>query len=115
MLVVLFFKCMAALFNPVYRKRDGVKWGLVSYTVVMFSFVTAYTAIKLHTLSICFIDNREFTDLDGTLVGPYGYQSTVRLTVLGIAPNLVHLLNNLLTDGLLVGPSCDTISACPGP
>ena len=33
MLFVLFSKCIAALLNPLYRKRDRIKWVLVSYTV----------------------------------------------------------------------------------
>ena len=109
MLVVLFFKCIAALLNPVYRKRDGIKWGLVSYTVAMFSFVTVYTAVKLHILSISFIDNREFAN--GTPVGPYGYQVTTRSTLLGTTPNIVCVLNNLLAEGLLVGSWFDDAPA----
>src|SRR6266478_4282438 len=38
--IILFFYCMTALFNPANRKREGIKWGLVSYTAAMFSFVT---------------------------------------------------------------------------
>ena len=114
MLVVLFFKCIAALLNPLYRKRDGIKWVLVSHTVVTFSFVTVYTAMNLNAQSTSFIDNREFTDPNGTLVGPLGYWLSIRLTVLGTIPNLTLLLNNLLADGLLVGPLLDAASACPG-
>ena len=105
---------MTALFNPVYHNRDDIEWGLVSNTVATFLFVTAYTAIQLHTLSICLIDHCEFTNLDGTLVGPHGCQSAIRLTVLGILPSPVHLLNNSPADGPLVGSFFDIWPAFPG-
>jgi hypothetical protein len=66
-LIVLFFQCMAALFNPANRRREGIKWGLVSYTVVMFSFVTVFTAMNLNIQSISYIDNREFPGVEGVL------------------------------------------------
>ena len=88
--------------QPRLSQWDGTKWGLISYTMAMFSFATAYTAIKLHTLSTSSVGNRGFADPNGTLVGPHGYQSVIRLTELGVIANLVYLLNNLLADGLLV-------------
>jgi len=93
---------MATLLNPAYRRGEGIKWGLVAYTVVMFSFVTVYTGVTLHIQSISFIDNREFTYL-GMLFGPLGYQSTIRRTVLGMFPTIMFVLNYWLADGLLVG------------
>ena len=114
MLILLFFKCMAALFDPVHRKRDGIKWGIVSYTVAMFSFATVCIGIGLHIHSVSYVDNREFTNPDGTLVGPYGYQSAVRKKILGIIPNLMYLLNNLLADGLLVRSLFAVTPTCLG-
>ena len=73
MLIVLFFKCMSALLKPLNCRGERVKWGLVSYTIAMFSFVTVYTAMNLHILSTSFIDNREFPGADGVHPGPYGY------------------------------------------
>jgi len=113
MLIVLFFQCIAALLSPANRKREGIKWELVSYTVVVFSFATVSTAIKFNTQSDSFIDNREFTDSDGTLLGPLGYESTTHLTVLGTTTNLVFVLNNWLADGLLVSRLLDTAPAIP--
>ena len=114
MLVVLFFKCIAALLNPLYRKRNGIKWVLVSYTIVTFSFVTVYTVMNLNAQSISFIDNRESTNADGILVGPLGYWLSIRLTVCGTISNLALLSNNLLADGLLVSPLFNAAFACPG-
>jgi len=111
-LVVVFFQRVAALFNPVCRKRDGIKWGIVSYTVAMFSFVTVHTTMHLNNQSVSFIDNRQFTDPDGALIGPYGYQSVIRLKPLDIIPNPTYLTNNLPADGLPVGSSFDTASTC---
>jgi len=80
MLVVLFFKCMTALFNPIHHRGEGIKWGLASYTVIMFLLVTIYTGTTLHKLSVSYIDNRNFPD------GPYGYH--IRKT----AKNLSQLI-----------------------
>ena len=107
-LVVLFFQCMAALFNPANRRREGVRWSLASYAVAMFSFGTVLTGMGLDVASISFIDNREFPGVMGVLPpGPLGYQWFIRPTVLSIIPNLMFFLNNWLAEGLLVGPLFD--------
>jgi len=88
--VMLFFQCMAALFNPANRGEEGVKWGFVSYTVVTFSFVSIFTAVN--ALNIWFDDE------DGTLhPGRFGY----------VIPDLMFLLGYWLADGLLVGSLFD--------
>ena len=102
--IVLFFKCMAALFNPVHRRREGIKWGLVSYTMVMFSFVTVFTAMNLDIQSSSYIDNRGFPGVEGASPpGPIGYKWFIYSNVITVVPNLMFLLNNWLADGLLVG------------
>jgi len=102
-LVVLFFQCMAALLNPANRKRDGIKWGLVSYTAVMFSFATVLTGMELDIRSISFIDNREFPGADGVAPpGPLGYQSFIWSGALTLVPDLMFILNKWLADALLV-------------
>ena len=71
--IILFFQCMAALFSPVHRKGEHIKWGLVSYTTVMFLLVTVFTAPNLKILSISYIDNRRFPGVQGVLPpGVYG-------------------------------------------
>ena len=102
--IILFFQCMAALFNPIHRRGEGIKWGLVSYTLLMFSFVTVFTAINLNIKSNSFIDNRQFTDPDGTLLGPLGYQTWFRSNMLSITFSVMFPLANWLADGLLVRP-----------
>jgi len=103
MLVVLFFQCMTALLNPVNRAR-GIKWGLVSYTVAMFSFATAFTGLQLDIRSTSFIDNREFPGVKGLLPpGPSGYQLSIWSGGITIAATPTFLLNYWLADGLLVG------------
>ena len=114
-LVVLFFKCMAALFNPVHRRGEPIKWGLVSYTVIMFSLVTAETAMTLDLRSLSYIDNREFPG--GGIIqlpGPYGYQFSISLDPINIIPAAVLILSNWLADGHLVGSSFDVILTRPG-
>lgn len=114
-LTVLFFQCMAALFNPVNPRREGIRWGLVTYTVAMFSFVTVLAGMGLHIMSICYIDNREFPGIGGnSLPGPIGYQYFIRQTALSITPSLMFFLNNWLADCLLVGSSLGVASNRPG-
>lgn len=105
MLIVLFFKCVTALFNPVYRGGKDVKWGLVSYTVIMFSLVTVHLATNLDQLSISYIDNRDFAGpVNGAeLHGPYGYQAAINFKAISIIPRAAFRLNNWSADGLLVG------------
>ena len=100
MLVVLFFKCLTALFNPVNRRDDGINWGLVSYTVIMFSLATVYTATKAHILSICYIDNRNFLD-----DGPWGYHESMSYSAIFVISRAAFNLNNWSADGLLVSSS----------
>ena len=47
-ITVLFFICMAALFNPDHRKGERIKWRFVSYTVATSPFVTVQNAIDLN-------------------------------------------------------------------
>ncbi|KAF9652147.1 hypothetical protein BDM02DRAFT_3183873 [Thelephora ganbajun] len=101
--IVLFLQCMGALFDPVNRRSGGVRWGLVAYSVAMFSFVTIFTAMNLNVQSISFIDNREFPGVKDVLPpGPLGYQLEIYSNVLSIVPNLMFLFNNWLADGLLL-------------
>jgi len=106
--ITLFFQCIAALLNPIYRRGEGIKWWFVSHTVAMFSCVTMYTAMNLHIQSISFIDNRE-TVPDPTLAisGPLDYQFNIRGMALGLIPNVMFNLNNWLADGLLVSSLFD--------
>jgi len=114
MLVVLFFRCMAALLKPLNHRGEDVKWGLISYTIAMFAFVTVYTAMNLHILSISFIDNRGFPGAGGDVhPGPYGYFMSIYYKAISIVPNAAFCLNNWLADGLLVSPSFDAVAARP--
>ena len=114
-IIVVFFQCIAGLFNPAYRKGEGVKWGLVSYTVAMFSFVTVQTSMDLYAQSISYIDNREFSDVDGTgPSGPYGYQWFIDSSTLKIIPDIMFTFCNWLADGLLVSSLFDVVFIHPG-
>ena len=102
-IIVLSFKCMAALFNPDNRRGMSMKWGLVSYTTITFSVSTAVTAIQLSLLSLRQIDNREFPGVrDALPPGPLGYQSSIFSGALPVAGNLLFFVNGWLADGLLV-------------
>ena len=105
---------MAALFNPVYRRGEGVKWGLVSYVVAMFSLATVYTAMIIHILSISYIDNRNFPGDDESYTGPYGYLYALTYKAINVTPRVAFRLNNWLADGLLVSFLFDAVVARPG-
>jgi len=100
--IVLFFQCMGVLLSSSYRTRGGVRWGLVVYTTVTFSFVTIFTALNLDIQSISYIDDREFPGNDALPPGPLGYQYLIYSKPISIAANLMFLLNNWLADGLLL-------------
>ena len=101
---MVFFRCIAALFNPVYRKGERIKWWLVCYSVVMFSFATAFAGVNLDILSISFIDNRGFPGVESELPpGPYGYQLFISPSALNVVANTMFTLSNWLADGPLVG------------
>ena len=110
MLIVLFFKCMTALLNPVHRGGEGIRWGLVSYTAVMFSLATVNIAMNFHIQSISYIDDRDFPGVEGELPpGPYGYSESIYLDAVNIVPNAAFSLNNWLADGFLVSSSFDGV------
>ena len=107
-IIVLFFRCMVALLDPVHRRGERIKWGLVSYTMVMFSLVTIGNAVYPYLESISYIDNREFSGIEGVVgPGPLAYQMFVAPIVLQIIPNVSFTLSNWLADGLLVSYLCD--------
>ena len=103
MLIMLFFNCMIALFNRVHHRGEGIKWGLVSYTVIMFLLVTVYTATKGHILSISYIDNRDFPR------GPWEYQVKTYQTVIPTVSRAAFTLNNWSADAFLVSPLFATV------
>ena len=107
-MIAVFFQCMAALFDPVHRRGERTKWGLVSYTMVMFSLVTVFTATNLDIQSISYIDNREFPGVEG--VGPFRYEWFISAEILTTVSNVVFPLNNWLADGLLVSSLFDVTS-----
>lgn len=92
---------MNASLSPVNRTRGGVKWLLMAHTVVIFLFLTVFTAINLKILSISYIDNREIRGAS-EVPGPLGYQWNTYSTPSGIVSTFMFLLNNWLADGLLV-------------
>ena len=111
MVVVLFFNCIAALFNPIHRRGEGIKWALVAFTVTMFSLETVVTLISLNNLSAAYIDNREFPGNErAPSPGPLGYQVDHYFGVTAVVPNFGAVLNNWLADGLLVSSLFGTAS-----
>jgi len=94
-LIVLLFDCMTALFNPVHRGGERINWVLASYTMIMFSLVTALTTMKLNFLSISYTDNREYPGVEGkTDPGPYGYLDVIYANPVNAIPNIAFCWNN---------------------
>ena len=113
--IALSFKCVAALLNPAHRRGGRVKWGLVFYTTVMFSFLTIQTAVALHGQSISYVDNREFPGIVGVVSrGPLGYVSFANQEALNIVSTSMYFVNGWLADGLLVSSPFDTPFTHPG-
>ena len=107
--IVVFFQCMALLFTPVHRRGERIRWGLVSYTVAVFSVVTVFTTVNLYIQFSSFLDYRGFAE-----GGPLGYQVFIGPAALRITPSLTFLLNGWLANGLLVSSSFDAASTYPG-
>ena len=106
--IVVFFQCMAALFNPVHRRGEPIRWGLVSYAMIMFSAVTVGTTMQACVQSISSIDNREFPGVGGVLPpGPIGYQWIIKPMAISFVQNITFTLNNWLADGFLVSSQFD--------
>ena len=100
--IVMFFQCIAALSDTANRRREGTKWGLIIYTVLIFSFATIRTAMGLNFISISFIDNREFPGVGDQLPpGPIGYTLSACPKATSVVTNLASLLTNWLANGLL--------------
>ena len=111
----MFFQSMAGLLTPLYRRREGVKWGVISYTLALFSFVTVYTAMNLDIESVSYIDNRDFPGVEGMLPpGPLGFRSFIYSDALSITPNVMFFLNNWLADAFLVSSLFDIVLSLPG-
>ena len=108
---MLFFKCMTALFDPAHRRGERTKWGLASYTEVIFFLGNVQTAMSLQRISLAYIDNREFPGVEGAIPpapGPTGYQTVVVVhEAISVVPTVMFTLCNWLADGLLVS-SFDT-------
>ena len=113
--VVIAFKCVAALLNPAYRRGEGIKWGLVCYTMAIFSLVTVLTGINLDIQSVSYIDNRDFPGAEGMIPpGPFGYEWSIAPSALNVTPNVMFAMCNWLADGLLVSSLSDAAFTWPG-
>ena len=104
---MLFFECLTALLDPVHRRGERIKWGLVSYTVVMFSLATVNIAMNPHIQLISYVDNRDIR------FGPYGYSSSTLFNAVVVVPQAAFRLANWLGDGLLVSPLFGTAFTRP--
>ena len=95
---------MGALLHPIHPTTKGVKWGLVAHTVAMFSFLTIGGTINRDIFSHAYVDDREFSGVDGLPTGPSGYQAFAYSTqnTISVVASLMFPFNQWLADGLLV-------------
>ena len=100
--IILFFQCMGTLLDHVIRTRGGIKWGLLAYTVAVFSFVTIFTVTALNVQLVSYVEFREVPD------GPLFYHPTATEEWLAVMPEVVFSLNQWLADGLLVSSALNS-------
>ena len=101
---------MFALLDPINRKKGGIKWPLVVHTVVMFSFVTIFTAQGIWVQSVSYIDDRDFDGDHKLIPGPFSYELLALNDGVGLFPTILIYVNTWLADGLLVSPAFDVRS-----
>ena len=92
------------MFNPIHRRGEGINWGLLSYTVVMFALATGFTATNL---SVVFISLFETGFAQGEVLGSQMLAGPPILRALRITPSLMFLSISWLADGLLVSSLFD--------
>ena len=101
--IVLFLQCMGALLNPINRTRGGTKFGLMTYTVTMFSLATIITALQHYIQSVSYVDYRDFPGVSNPMgSGPAGYILSISTKAIQVVPTVIFTINFWLADGLLV-------------
>lgn len=95
-IIVLFFRCMSTLLNPVHHRGRGIKWVLMGHTVAMFSLATGYTAVPSDLQSISYIDNRKFPGFPFP-DSPLGTSSTPNegIVIVAQVSNVGHSLSSI--------------------
>jgi hypothetical protein len=102
---------MAALLDPVNRRKGGVRWGLASHVTTMFLVTTIYTAILIDRQSASYIENREFSgDLDNS--GPFNYEFLLTDDAVSFLSGVMFFVNTLLVDGLLASFASNSADRC---
>ncbi|KIJ63973.1 hypothetical protein HYDPIDRAFT_154930 [Hydnomerulius pinastri MD-312] len=93
--LVLFVQCMVA-----FLKRTDVsspnRWGLMTYTLLMFSCSTIFVALDSTLFRNAFVDYRNYPG------GPIGYSVATYDAPMSITANAFFMLANWLADGLLL-------------
>ena len=109
--VALFFQCITTLLNPANTIRKGIRWALVAQTVALFLFLSIPVGIEFDSLSILYINNREFPGDDESPPGPIGYDDILGSRATYIVLFTMFPLNQWLADGLLVSPILNSVAS----
>ena len=100
---------MVALLSSGDRAKRDVRWGLVAYTMALFSFLTIALGIDLYLDRTLFIDNREFPGNDISPPGPLGYSDSITYDVINLVYFILYPLTQWLNDGFLVCSTSNTV------
>ena len=111
--IILFFRCMDALFNAVNCPRRSIKWPLVAHTVAMFLILAVAAVIYVDARLVSYIDNQKLTGGDGLPFpggsGPLLYRDYIYSQANGVVLNILIFLNACLADGLLVRSAFNSV------
>ena len=92
---------MGVLLSPANPVKRGVKLALVSHTVAMFAFLTIPVGLNANSLSVCYINDREYPGNE-SLPGPIAYNYVLERKTETFVFDAMFPLNQWLADGLLV-------------
>ena len=112
--IILFFRCMDALFNAANCPRRSIKWPLVAHAVAMFSILAVSAVIYINARLVSYIDNQRFTGDNGLeFPGPLLSRDYIYSQANSVVLNITIFLNACLADGLLVRSAFNSVPQAP--
>ena len=109
--MALFCQCIIVLLGHINPIKGGMKWALLTHTLVMFVFLTLPVGITLSGYGISYIEGRRFLGYGEYPPGPLGYGDILNTKAVITVFSIMFPLNQWLADGLLVGPVSNPVAA----